>query len=122
MLFPPSSFSQGQFLLFFQISPVIFPFESSSLTRCLKHDPLLGHSPSSFSVVHTAVVSVHVGLCVCLSYGLSLLDCGAVEKTDRLFIVHSWIPEPKPARAHSRCSQTRLQRKEEMTLEQAFKE
>ena len=92
------------------------------LVRCLKHDPLLGHSPSSFSVVHTAVVSVHVGLCVCLSYGLSLLDCGAVEKTDRLFIVHSWIPEPKPARAHSRCSQTRLQRKEEMTLEQAFKE
>ena len=73
-------------------------------------------------MVRTAIISVRVGLCVCLSYGLSLLDCGAVERTDRIFIVHSWIPEPKPAMAHSRCSQTRWQRKEEMTLEQAFKQ
>lgn len=47
----------------------------------------------------------------CLIVSLSLLEWGVSERTDLICHVHY---EPKAMVVHSRCSQTRWQRKEEM--------
>lgn len=93
--------------LFFRSYLNYFPLWMFLPGHMPKGQPIPGRSPSSYSMVPTAVVTVCVGLCVCLSYGLSLfpLECGVSERTHHIFLVHSWILGPKPAMAHSRCSQ-----------------